>query len=445
MARIRTMTLVAIVAIGSLGAAASAVVAATSPTPSEHPGGVTLVVDQAGGRDFATITEAVAAADGGDVVVIRPGTYTEAILIDEDITLQGDGSAEEIVIIAPEQASAAVSQGGDLYGTYALFLDDSNAMISGMTIQGQDSVVFIRGGAPTLRGLLFDNVGITETSPDEGSVGSSVILDEGSAAVLRDSVLVGGGPIAALGASTPLIEANHLSGGPRIYGEFGNAAIVRGNTIEDTPARPAIILWEGGEAIVEGNTIIDAGREGIGVRTGTPTIRGNTILGAVADGIRVRGSDAAPWIIENTIEDVGGVGIDSTAGSARMEGNRIARAGGAAISVTGVTELDVAPVIIRNVLRDDAIAISWGASAGIIADNDIAGGIEGILIGTGSPVISRNRVAGVERRGLFVGAMSSPTLAGNSLCGNGQDLVIEQGARVTGEDTLEICADTPAG
>lgn len=83
-----------------------------------------------------------------------------------------------------------------------------------------------------------------------------------------------------------------------------------------------------------------AGREGIGVRRGSPTIKDNTISRTRGNGIEVRQTDAWPSIVGNTIVDAGQVGINLVAGTARVEGNTVERAGGAAISVTGSTDLD---------------------------------------------------------------------------------------------------------
>lgn len=270
------------------------------------------------------------------------------------------------------------------------------------------------------------------------------MVDGGSAAVIADNHLAGGGPIAVYEGSTPLIEANNLTGGPRIFGEFGDAAVIRGNTIDDTPARPSIILWQGAKAIVEGNIITNAGREGIGVRTGTPTIRGNTVTGARTDGIHVRQSDAAPLIVGNTIEDVDRVGISVASGAPRIEDNTISRAGLVGISVRGFSMSDGQPAVIGNVLRDSGNAIDWDGPDGLIEDNVVSGGRQGIRVGRGSPTVSGNNIEGVEGRGLFLDLGASPALSGNTSCGNGENLVVGEGASPMIDDTNEICEDVPA-
>jgi F-box protein 11 len=414
-------------------------IASAAPAVAVSAAGGTIIVDRSGGGDLTTIKEALAVAEAGDTVLVRPGTYTEAVTIDVDITLVGDGPREDIVIVAPEQVPVPVSgHVGDEHETFAILLKDTDATVSDLTVRGESSVIIARGGAPTVTRLVLDGVGIVETSPDEGSDGTSIVIDGGSAAVIRENELRGGGPIAVYEGSTPLIEANRLAGGPRIFGVFGDAAVIRGNSIEDTPARPSIILWEGAGMLVEGNTITDAGREGIGVRAGSPTIRGNTITGAAQDGIHVRQQDASPVIVDNAIADVGQAGISVSDGAPVIEGNSISRAGAA-----GISALAGRPAIRANALRDNVAAIVWSAPAGVIVDNDVAGGRDGILVGGGSPTVSGNSIADVERRGLFVGLRASPTLSGNTSCGNGEDLVVEDGASATVDDTNEICGDVP--
>jgi len=50
-----------------------------------------IVVTQDGSGTYRTITDAVAVAQDGETVLVRPGTYLESIAITEDITLRGDG------------------------------------------------------------------------------------------------------------------------------------------------------------------------------------------------------------------------------------------------------------------------------------------------------------------------------------------------------------------
>jgi hypothetical protein len=400
-----------------------------------------IVVDQSGGGDFSTITEAVAAARDGDSILVRPGIYAEAITIDKDLRLEGDAPRDQIVIMAPQRAPIPVLGGrlGEEHETFAIYLQASDATVSDLTVRGQSSMIIVQGGAPTLERLLLDGAGIPSTAPDRASEGSSILIAGGSAAVIRDNELVGGGPIAVYDGSTPLIEGNSLTGGPHVWGIFGDATVIRGNTVEGSSAHhPSIFIWEAPGLLVEGNTITAAGRDGIGIHVGAATLRGNTISGGVT-GINVNQPGTATSIADNIIEDVSQFGVSVSRGGPKLEGNTITRAGISGISVVGGE-----PAVTGNVLLDNAAAIAWSAPDGIIADNAVSGGVGGILLAVGSPTVTGNDIEEVEGRGLFVGVLASPTLSGNISCGNGENLVVEAGASPTIDDTNEICEDAPA-
>ncbi len=59
---------------------------------------VTLVVDPMHRGDFPTINEAIKSAKSGSRILIKPGTYNEAIVIDKALELIGDGDREHIVV-----------------------------------------------------------------------------------------------------------------------------------------------------------------------------------------------------------------------------------------------------------------------------------------------------------------------------------------------------------
>jgi hypothetical protein len=117
---------------------------------------VTHVVAQDGSGDFTTISDAVVAAQDGDTIMVRPGTYTEAITIDKDITLMGDGEdASEVVMHIPEDGPRA----DWLQMKYAFWLQDADASLSKLTIHGPGSRVsafVVVGGDPTIHDIVVD-------------------------------------------------------------------------------------------------------------------------------------------------------------------------------------------------------------------------------------------------------------------------------------------------
>jgi parallel beta-helix repeat protein len=58
----------------------------------------TYVVDQKGGGNYTTISEAIAHANPGSRIFVRPGLYAEGILLDKPLEIIGDGPRETIII-----------------------------------------------------------------------------------------------------------------------------------------------------------------------------------------------------------------------------------------------------------------------------------------------------------------------------------------------------------
>ena len=60
----------------------------------------TRIVDPMGRADHITISEAVKEAASGDRILVRPGLYQEALVIDKPLEIIGDGNLEDIVVQA---------------------------------------------------------------------------------------------------------------------------------------------------------------------------------------------------------------------------------------------------------------------------------------------------------------------------------------------------------
>lgn len=402
-------TMLLALALAAVGTAGQRLLAADGP----------IVVDAAGGGDFTTIKQAVAAAEEGDEVLVMPGTYTESLIIDKDIVVRGE-DRDSVVISAPDDGPTATLYDEDEPESdpYAILLQDSNATLRDLTLRGLRSEVFASGGSPTLEGLLFDATGF----PFRGSAsatGSSIVVNRGSTATIRRNELVGGGPIGVFDGSEPLVEYNLLRGGPHIWGDPGDGAIYRGNTIEE-PFMWAIGLFaEDGSPTAESNVIIRPGRSGIEIWAGQPIVRNNTIEGAGQTGINVDGDP-----------QLGNV-------APHLEGNTIDEAGLWAISVRGAEA-----VVKDNVITGSGIA--WQAGEGSIVGNTVTEGSAGLVISSGTPLVSGNDIEAMANRGIAVGRGANPTLSGNRSCGNRENFVVLEGAAATDDGTNEFCEDAPA-
>ena len=74
------------------------------------------------GADFATLAQAIAAADKGATLQVQPGRYAEDITLLQQVTVLGGGPAEEVVIAGSVQVSSGLSvvEGVTLAGTTRL-------------------------------------------------------------------------------------------------------------------------------------------------------------------------------------------------------------------------------------------------------------------------------------------------------------------------------------
>ena len=270
----RMFGLAALVSAGVIGAGALLTGGAL-----QQPGPRSIVVAQDGSGDYLTITEAVGAAADGDTVLVRPGHYVESVTITHDITLKGDGDRAAIVLEGDGTK-------GDTGHPYSIVLSDSDATLSGMTINGQQSEVYLYGGAPTLASMTYVGVGVpwlsSEPCPDtRGCSPGTIQIDRSSRATVRDSEFVGGYGVVVGGSSDMLIEGNRFTGGTGIeLDDPGNAAVVRDNTITGG----GIGLWGPTTMRIEGNTLSDANQSAIILGNGSgegldPVITGNTIRG----------------------------------------------------------------------------------------------------------------------------------------------------------------------
>ena len=370
-------TLLTALLIVSAGIAGARLLAADDP----------IVVDQSGGGDYTTISQALDAAVDGDEIIVKPGTYAEAITIDKDIVLRGDGPVAEVRIEHPDAVLVT--------------LQDSTATLADLTLGGGEMTrgMEVYGGAPTISAVVFDHTGRPfDGEPCMGTRdlcgGSSLMLIETDAQVIGGT-FHGGGEIMIDGGGDVLFEGNLVEDGPQFFiPAAGDGTIFRGNTIRNTIDR-SIGIFGPTAMTVEGNTIEGAGGDAItiGFETATghdPTIRDNQISGS-AVALRV-GIGAAP-VVEGNHFSANGVAVESNTDAAAYRGNTL-------------------------------------------EGNDV-----GLAI-IGSPVLDGNTVSGAEVGLRLSGPQTTPTLTGNVVCDNQQNLVLAGRAELPADDgSNQICGE----
>ncbi len=177
---------------------------------------MTHIVAQDGTGEYATIGAALAAAADGYTILVKPGTYDEALVVDKAVTITGNTKRGPVVV----QPSA---------GSAAFTLTGSSATLSDLTLRGPLGIVSVLGGAPTLRGLHFESAGLaSDLTP--GLPAISVLT--GSSAIVTGNTIAGGSIGLSVIDSTPVVEGNAISG--NLTGlQVGGSALptLRGNQI----------------------------------------------------------------------------------------------------------------------------------------------------------------------------------------------------------------------
>jgi len=355
----------------------------------------TIVVDPDGSGTVTTITEAVAMAEDGDTILVRPGVYDESIVLDKDVTIRGDGDRADVIIELSAEMPRGDHDGFDPELPTAFLIESADATLENLTLRGESSRIVIQGGAPELRDLVLDGVGRVYL-PSGWSV-SGLHIHDGSAALISDSVLT----------DTDMI-------------------------IQDSS--PTLLR----NTFIVGALLVHVGEEE--PRPTEPVIRGNTIDGSPKWGIAIWGS-ARPEVVDNIIMGtLNGIVLDEPASAPVVRGNTISGSRSQGIRVMGAGG---EPIIEGNVLTDNPTGISTSASNAALVGNMLSGGRVGISLFGGSPTLRDNTVDGTEQ-GLFISVGTTPTLEGNTVCGNETNLVAPDDFELPDMTSNEICEDAPA-
>ncbi|MDX3237436.1 right-handed parallel beta-helix repeat-containing protein [Streptomyces sp. ME03-5709C] len=330
-----------------------------------------------GGRGaFHRIADAVRAAAPGDVVVIAPGTWTEAVVLDRAVVLTAEHGRGSVVLAAPP---------GD---RPALTVDGPDCALHGVTVWGADDAA------------------------------AAIAVSPGAGLVLEDCAVEGGrvqarGPEGEESGTTALILRRCRLERARLAG-LHLAGAVRARA-EDT----SITGVDGTGIVLSGTARLDAARLRLDRTTGS--------------GVRLRGS-ARLRLADSTLTGTGRAGLlleeaaEATAGELRIESP-----GAAGVHVTGTARAELTDCRIRGasasgvVVQDNGVLKADGCA---VAD----AGANGLLV-TGAAQarladcrIDRSAFSAVHLSGTATGRLTDCLVRDGA----------EHGVHAAGEARLEL-------
>ena len=454
----------------------------------------TVTVDPTGEGDHTTMAEALAIAESGDTIKLRPGTYAESLELRQDVTLMGEGPRERIIVEPPSGPALTCSGPAPRVAGLSLRTSDRSA-----------NTIEIVGGAPVIESCELSGAGPAVVSlaggtraalrgnrihdTPRGGMGIGVgararpTIEYNEIAVGRDQP---GIVVAGEGAEPTILQNRihgtsiginmHSAAGGEVranevvacvqagiaVGGTGTAPTVRGNAVHSSETGAGISIYDGATPIVEDNDVGMNGALGIAVGgTGSlpeirenqvhDTARGSGIVlfegagGTLEDnevvhnglcGIELRGEGTAAVLRGNRAEANGRSGIYIEGGAAgRLEDNALTGNGLAGIEAIGST-----PAVVANHSMRNPTGFLLRGTGGEFDDNRIVGsrgpGIE--IRGDGAqPTLRRNRVVEGAAAGIYVHGGATPIVEDNDVSGNrGPGLAIQDGAPIVRSNRL---------
>ena len=227
-----------------------------------------ITVDDNSGADFVSIQEAVNNSVPGDIIIVRPGTYTENVLVNVNgLTIRSE----------PNNGDAQVKPLNESVSTFMITAD--NLTISGLNIIGpsrdsEKNAIFIYGERNNLTGNTIEN-GCILLGPERGH---NLIAEN----KISNGKGEEGIHISCCGFDTNIVSNNTISNCSIGIYEYDQAADIRNNRITDCDYGIELSASSSG---IDNNTILNCN---VGIKLGDACpvdIINNTILSCSDCGI----------------------------------------------------------------------------------------------------------------------------------------------------------------
>jgi len=253
----------------------------------------TLVVSKEGGN-FSSIQQAVEAAEPGEDLLIKEGTYKENLKIDKDLTLRGQGKVRvegskkgwPVILIGPSAAKVAVIN-CVLRGASAKICQDREKGLcpSGLSAVGQSQVV-LRNSAVKENGLdgiwLKDSARITiETSEVKENERYGVwLLNSTEATIKNSSILNNKNGLTLAGSSSLEMYDGSLGSNRHGASLFGSAQLTMEDSRVGKNEKTGLRSYNDAAVNLIDNAIVDNRGQGITLwDTTSASLKGNLLEG----------------------------------------------------------------------------------------------------------------------------------------------------------------------
>jgi parallel beta-helix repeat protein len=311
-----------------------------------------LVVDPSDPEAYGEIDVAVADAEDGDRVLVRPGTYHVPVVVDRAVRIEGRGPAEDIVLEPARGEAMGIAASGsvvrgltmrpsrvgdDGFPWSALAVHGAAVIVEGCRLSSHlGATVWVGGAAADLR--------LRDCVLRDGAQNAVTVADEARVQVVGCRISGHRGPLAAGGEHVSLVVrrseiVDNLDHG--IVAVGGATVVVDRCTISRNAGTGVLLGGAAPASRVVDSTIEDNAGGGVVVEGGRGRIRGNTIRGCDV-GIAVTGG-AAPRIDDNELVDNRlGIGVRGAGSDPRITGNTIrgCRAQGVIVDAAAGGEFD---------------------------------------------------------------------------------------------------------
>ncbi|GLZ02008.1 right-handed parallel beta-helix repeat-containing protein [Actinoplanes sp. NBRC 103695] len=407
----------------------------------------TITVAQSAGSGYRTLGAALAAATDGSVITVRPGSYSENLVLTKMVTITAEDGPGTVRLTAPSGIPVLLAAESAALSGLSIMATDADSPALVMTA-GQLSVtecelassawatVFVRDqGSLTMRGSHVTN-----------SVGAGVVVTSRTGSMLDDC------RIEKLGTSG-VVVAEHGNLQVRsctVREARGNGICINGHgkiSIEDTEisgtSKPAFAAEQQSEATVRRLTVRRAGGVGLYLATaGVSTLEDCTVEGSSADGV-FTDERCAPTLRRLRVTDARRSGFRFTGRSAgRMDSCIATRISGVGVSVGDRST----PELTNTTVSDcTGAGVHLGGGADPLLHRLQILDCDGAAIEVSEAARGRFENVTIERcggAGVKVGGGAHPSVSGLSLRGSsGAGVIVEEAtASFTDCDIADVSA-----